>query len=153
MRFCPEDIELQEKAKTPTYPGTSYAMNGYLAEPPPPTTLPNGLVVDESEGFVENLYDLPETHATIVMFEVTGLVASATFDHVESDRWFSESNLKNNANEHRVWKAVQREVAVMRHQGTTANYLYADGHVKAIAADQIAAWCDEGFNFAIPPQY
>ncbi|MCG8448501.1 MAG: prepilin-type N-terminal cleavage/methylation domain-containing protein [Pirellulales bacterium] len=152
MRFCPEDIELKEKAKTPTYPGTSYAMNGYLAEPPEPVVLPNGLVIDESADFVGSLYDLQATHATIVVFEVTGLVASVTFDHVESDSWFSETNLKNNDTEHRVWQAVKREVAVDRHQGTVANYLYADGHVEAVAADQIADWCDEGFNFAKPPQ-
>jgi prepilin-type processing-associated H-X9-DG protein len=47
---------------------------------------------------------------------------------------------------------VKKEVAVDRHQGTTANYLYADGHVTAIAAEQIGQWCDEGQNFAKPPQ-
>ncbi|QDS98734.1 DUF1559 family PulG-like putative transporter [Adhaeretor mobilis] len=152
MRFCPEDIELQEKAKTPNFPGSSYAMNGYLAEPEPPVTLPNGVVIDPSEGFIRSLYDLPSTHTTMVMFEVTGLIAATTFDHVESDKWFSESNLSNNGTANAVFKAVKAEVAVNRHQGTTANYLYADGHVRAIPSDEIADWCVAGNNFAIPPQ-
>lgn len=154
MRFCPEDIELQQKARTQNYPGTSYAMNGYLAEPEPAVTLPNGRVIDPTEGFIASLYDLPETHATIVLFEVInvedGEIAriDTTFDHVESDKWFSEKNLRDGI----VLDAVKREVAVDRHQGTLANYLYADGHVRAIPSDEIAGWCEEGFNFARPPQ-
>ena len=53
---------------------------------------------------------------------------------------------------HAVWDEVQKEVAVTRHHGGVANYLYADAHVEAISADQIAEWCDASFNFAIPPQ-
>ena len=41
-------------------------------------------------------------------------------------------------------------MAVDRHVGSTANYLYADGHVDAIPADQISDWCASGFNFALP---
>jgi prepilin-type processing-associated H-X9-DG protein/prepilin-type N-terminal cleavage/methylation domain-containing protein len=152
MRFCPEDLELQELVKNHNSPGTSYAMNGYLAEPEDPVLLPDGRVIDLSEGFVDSMDKLQATHQTILLLEVKQLAAAATFDHVESDKWFSETNLKNNAQEHRVWKAVTREVAVDRHQGMIANYLYADGHVDGVAADQIAQWCDEGFNFAVPPQ-
>ena len=159
MRFCPEDIELLELAKTSNYPGTSYAMNTYLSEPPTPFTLPNGVVVDESDGFVENMYDLLETHTTIVVFEAiqfgksdnAGL--SSHFDHVESDQWFSEKNLSKNDTEQRVWNAVSAELATDRHQGTVANYLYADGHVDVISTEQISAWCSEGFDFAKPRQY
>ena len=46
---------------------------------------------------------------------------------------------------------MQGDLAVDRHQGNVANYLYADGHVKAIPASQIEEWCDEGFDFAKPP--
>ena len=154
MRFCPEDTALLEKAKTVDFPGTSYALNGYLAEPEPAITLPNGRVIEPSEGLVQNLYDLLETHATIVTFEVInaeeGKVAriDTTFDHVESDTWFSEANVRDGA----VFNAVKAEVSVDRHQGTLANYLYADGHVKSISSEEIAAWCEEGFNFARPPQ-
>jgi prepilin-type processing-associated H-X9-DG protein len=44
-------------------------------------------------------------------------------------------------------------VAVDRHAGGVANYLYADGHVIAIPADQVAQWVDEGLNFARPPRH
>lgn len=170
IRFCPEDIELQEKSEDielqeipeepeeiellekyydPIRSSTSYAMNGFLAEPPPAQVLPNGAIDDPSEGFVPSLYDLSETHTTIVLFEVRQIAASVTFDHVESDTWFSEKNLYNGT----VFKEVNNEVALDRHQGTLANYLYADGHVKAIAAEQIAAWCEEETDFAKPAQF
>ena len=61
MRFCPEDLELIEKAKSPDYPGTSYAMNGYLVEPPPPKTTLGGDFVDSPPGFADNFNDLAET--------------------------------------------------------------------------------------------
>ena len=150
IRFCPDDIELEELAKSPDFPGTSYAMNGYLAPPPPPVTLPNGKVIDNSEGFADNLKQIASTHTTILMFEVTQLAATTTFDHVESDRWFSEKNLKNNATEQSVWKAVQAEVAVKRHQETGANYLYVDGHVRIIPSADVQRWCNDESNFALP---
>lgn len=95
---------------------------------------------------------LLETHRTIVMFEA-GKGVVLTKDHVESPDWFDTYNLKRNTPpNHAVWDAVNREVAVERHHGGIANYLYADGHVEIITSDQIAEWCDAGFNFAIPPQ-
>jgi prepilin-type processing-associated H-X9-DG protein len=49
-----------------------------------------------------------------------------------------------------VYKAVSAEIALDRHPGKTANYLYADGHVDSISDEQIAAWCSDGYNFAAP---
>jgi prepilin-type processing-associated H-X9-DG protein len=43
-------------------------------------------------------------------------------------------------------------VAIDRHPGPAANYLYADGHVDGISSEQIATWCNDGFNFAEPPR-
>ncbi len=117
-------------------------MNGYLRaegfNPAGPTP-----------GFVTRFSQLLQTHTTIVMFEA-GKDVATTKDHVESPDWFDESNMKRNPTEHAVWSDVQKEVAVARHHGRVANYLYADGHVDAITAEQIAEWCDTGFNFAIP---
>ena len=151
IRFCPEDVELIDKAKDPDYPGTSYAMNGYLVKPPPSKTTLGGDYVESPPGFTDNFNDLAETHSTIMMFEALQLGLGNKFDHVESDRWFSEINVYDKNNEGLVWNAVQEEVAVQRHQGDVANYLFADGHVKAIPVDDIAAWCevgDENSNFA-----
>jgi prepilin-type processing-associated H-X9-DG protein/prepilin-type N-terminal cleavage/methylation domain-containing protein len=143
VRLCPDDIKRLEQE---TLRITSYAMNGYLRKA---DVNPFG---DPEPGFVADLYDLPQTHLTIVMFEA-GPGVELTKDHVEPQDWFSAYNLKRNKPPKRaVWEAVIGEVAVERHAGGVANYLYADGHVAPIVADQIAEWCDTEFNFAIPPQ-
>jgi prepilin-type N-terminal cleavage/methylation domain-containing protein/prepilin-type processing-associated H-X9-DG protein len=152
IRLCPEDLE---RIEDPVYTDeegvvhevrpTSYAMNGYLR---PEGFNPTG----PTPGFVTRFSQLLETHRTILMFEA-GKGVEVTRDHVESPDWFNSFNLKRNDPPTRaVWKAVKEEVAVERHHGGVANYLYADGHVEAIAAAQIAEWCDTEFNFAIPPQ-
>ena len=69
--------------------------------------------------------------------------------------WSARSGLDSqheaqHASEPRGMGRGQGEVAVSRHEGTCANYLYADGHVDTISADQIEEWCDAGTNFAIP---
>lgn len=153
IRLCPEDIARLD-GDSPTL--TSYAQNGYLREPesismslPAPV---RAAMEREQEGLVSDLYDLMSTHKTIVMFEVVTTAMKTNFDHVHSYAWFSEQNLRQNSDQRKVWKAVTSEVAVDRHTGGVANYLYADGHVAPVTAEQIAAWCDEGFNFAMPPQ-
>jgi len=143
VRLCPEDLKrIEQLSNRPT----SYAMNGYLREE---GFNPTGI---KTPGFVSKFSQLAETHRTIVMFEA-GFGVDTTKDHVESPDWFDASNLKRNSPpNHAVWDAVKAEVAVDRHHGGLANYLYADGHVEVIPADQIAEWCDAGVNFAIPPQ-
>jgi prepilin-type processing-associated H-X9-DG protein len=150
IRLCPEDTARHERLTSRV---TSYAMNGYLREP---DVGPFG----PEPGFVPRFYALPETHRTIMVFEAGRRKTNpedadkleTNFDHVESPEWFSQYNLRRNAPSERfVWKAVSDEVAVDRHLGGIANYLYADGHVETIAAEQIAEWCDAAFNFAIPP--
>jgi prepilin-type processing-associated H-X9-DG protein/prepilin-type N-terminal cleavage/methylation domain-containing protein len=141
IRYCPEDEKLRDHE---TDRVTSYALNGFLREP---DVNHFGVI---AEGFAPKLQDLASTHTTILLFEVADTFNSTQYDHVESQDWFVGDNLKYNATMHTVWTAVQREVGVDRHSGTTANYLYADGHVAAIAADQISTWCDQEFNFAMP---
>jgi prepilin-type processing-associated H-X9-DG protein len=83
-----------------------------------------------------------------MVFEA-GPNVEATFDHVESHDWFSTANLRRNDSQQAVWQAVKAEVAVERHFAA-ANYLYADGHVEAVTAQQIAEWCAKAYNFALP---
>lgn len=153
VRLCPEDHERLEHPAYTDVNGTrvevrptSYAMNGYLRREKPD---PFGRI---PPGFVSKFSNLAETHRTIMMFEA-GPAVAANVDHVESPNWFSDENLKRAG---AVWKAVADEkrgdVAVGRHHGTAANYLYADGHVDIIGANQIAEWCDAGTNFALPVQ-
>jgi prepilin-type N-terminal cleavage/methylation domain-containing protein/prepilin-type processing-associated H-X9-DG protein len=142
IRLCPEDVRRIEQLETRP---TSYAMNGYLR---PEGFNPTG----RTPGFVTKFSNLLQTHRTILMFEA-GPGVEATRDHVESPDWFNAYNLKRNTPPTRaVWNAVRAEVAVDRHHGGVANYLYADGHVEVVTAEAIAEWCHAGTNFAMPPQ-
>ncbi len=170
VRYCPEEQDEIEQARATVLgrvaqglaePGaerklTSYAFNAYLRKKdrispglPPPI---RAAMERQNEGLIGSLYDLPSTSKTIVLFEVTLAQVAANYDHVESDEWFSEVNLRNNAQTGAVWNEVRGDIAVDRHMGGVANYLYADGHVEALASEQIAQWCGEGFDFARPPQ-
>lgn len=156
VRFCPDDLRLDELADRTDV--SSYAFNAYLVLQ---THARRSL--DRS---IRNLYDLPETHATVMLFEAPPLehLAHAAdeeeehdfFDHVDSHEWFIDEHDHDDDHEHSheatAWDRIRHDVAVDRHHGTSANYLYADGHVEAIAAEQIAEWAAEGFNFAEPPQ-
>jgi general secretion pathway protein G len=155
LRLCPEDAPRIEREFDKVL--TSYALNGYLREPDPtPAGAPAALaaaIARQNEGLVDSFDKLPQTHATIVLFESQAAALNANVDHVESFRWFSAANLLHNGPTDRyVWRAVKAELATDRHSGNAANYLYADGHVAPVSAAQIAQWCDAGVNFAVPPQ-
>ena len=146
IRLCPEDLQRLDRSSGRD---TSYAFNGYLREATEAErflyegTADAGVVDD----FVGNFNDLLQTHGTIMLFEAGSSVESH-FDHVDSWEWFTEKYPTTE----KKWEQIQREVAVERHGDGMANYLYADGHVVAIAAEQIQTWIGEGFNFARPPQ-
>ncbi len=141
IRLCPEDTARLEKTSIRR---TSYALNGYLREP----TESDLLVYPEAAGeFVSKRDDLVQTHGTIVAMEA-GVAVELQFDHLHTWEWFSGQY--PTAAER--WARIQQELAVDRHTGGMANYLYADGHVSGIAASQIEAWANEGFNFSRPPQ-
>jgi len=151
LRLCPEDnVRVEKEVDTLT----SYALNGYLREPEPiDGSLPAPMRAEmerAQEKLVDDFDRLTQTHRTMVLFEANASALKLTVDHVESDKWFSEQRLERNAAERAVWEAVRGDVAVERHHGTVANYLFADGHVDAISAEQIAQWCDAGEDFASP---
>jgi prepilin-type processing-associated H-X9-DG protein len=80
------------------------------------------------------------------------------FDHVHSWTWFAEpigpydDDATDDGSTNDRWEKITKEIAVDRHPGGVANYLYADGHVVPIASSEISAWVEQGFNFARPPQ-
>ena len=141
IRLCPEDTARLEGTSGRR---TSYALNGYLRAPTEVERLVYPETVDD---FVRDFYDLQQTHNTIVAFEA-GARVEWTLDHVDSWTWFTETY--PTAAER--WQQIQLEVAVHRHGGGVANYLYADGHVAGIAAAQILEWIEAEHNFARPPQ-
>lgn len=148
IQLCPDD---RQRIELDTDRATSYAMNGYLRSEN------NSFVT--TPGLVPKFSMLTQTHRTIIMFEA-GKSVDLEKDHVESPDWFNASNMRHNTPpNHAVWDAVAdlgpldppADVAVNRHHGDVANYLYADGHVEMVSAEQIREWCDAGTNFAIPP--
>lgn len=153
IRLCPEDRSRLEGIEQTA---TSYALNGYLREPDDVDTtgMPPVLAAairKSNEDLISDFYDLRETHATLLLFEGIATKLALHYDHVHSYSWFSDVNLANRGAPHfAVFEQVESEVAVDRHGGRVANYLYADGHVVAIAEQQIAEWCAEGVNFALP---
>lgn len=143
IRLCPEDLKRVERRSGAA---TSYVMNGYLRRA---TQTEKDVYPETVSDFSPELYDLPETHGTIMLFEAADTVSvSIHFDHVHAWQWFTSDK---QTSEDRL-KAIEFEVAIDRHSGTVANYLYADGHVEAIAAEQIATWAEEEHNFARPPK-
>jgi prepilin-type processing-associated H-X9-DG protein/prepilin-type N-terminal cleavage/methylation domain-containing protein len=141
IRLCPDDLQRIEQTSGRR---TSYALNGYLRE----ATQTEMLVYpDTVDDFVSDFNDLVQTHRTLVAVEASSTV-DINFDHVHSWEWFTE-RFPTAAER---WDQVQLEVAVERHGGGVANYLYADGHVEVIAAAQVSDWVDQGENFARPPQ-
>ena len=174
IRLCPEDqARIDGEALTSKQLGssslpqgiiradTSYAMNGYLRRPAAiPASAPPPIVARlrrQQDGMVSELFDLPSTHETIMVMESVAVDfaggVGVRMDHLHCDEWFIDSDsLTPSQRLENILADVSQEVALKRHAGSVANYLYADGHVVAIPAEQIAEWCAEGFNFALPPQ-
>jgi prepilin-type N-terminal cleavage/methylation domain-containing protein/prepilin-type processing-associated H-X9-DG protein len=157
IRLCPDDLRRIEQRSGRR---TSYALNGYLRK----ATQAEQLVYPELvPDFVSKFDKLAETHGTIVVFEAgtsrrieaeLDKAAAATdqvetqFDHVHSWEWFSDAY----PTPAERFERIEHELAIDRHTGNVANYLYADGHVSAISASEVAEWVEEGFNFARPPR-
>ena len=138
VRICPDDGLRVQRLENK---GTSYAMNGYLA------VIRNINVGNTSlaniYGSVKNINKIKATSKTMSMFEAAE--SNSITDHVHSYDWF-------NAAPQHIFDGVANEVAVERHHGTSANYLFLDAHVETIPASQIEQWCLDPFNFAEPQQ-
>ncbi|MCA9241561.1 MAG: type II secretion system protein [Planctomycetales bacterium] len=147
IRLCPDDLRTQELLDQEHV--SSYAFNAYLVVKTHP--------FPTHDLSIRNLYDLPETHNTMMLFEAPPAEHHEHaaeeeeehdfFDHVDSHEWFIEDDSGVKPIER-----IRHDIAIERHHGTMANYLFADGHVHAIPAEQIAEWAEEGFNFAQPPR-
>jgi prepilin-type N-terminal cleavage/methylation domain-containing protein/prepilin-type processing-associated H-X9-DG protein len=160
IRMCPEDRSRLEKdyvsGPSFTETATSYALNGYLREADNVSLagLPPALadaIRRAAKELASKMDKVQQTHLTIVLFEGIASKLIIHYDHVHCYSWFSDTNLAlKGAPNFAVYKEVSSEVAVDRHPGNSANYLYADGHVDSISSEQIFTWCSEGYNFALP---
>ena len=112
------------------------------------------LAVENIHGAVTNINKIKATSKTIAMFEAESPVVDPVdpegefewADHVDSFDWFALDHIADGI----VFEKVTKEIAVNRHHGASANYLYLDGHVKSITSVQIEEWCRKPFDFARP---
>ena len=148
IRLCPEDLDRQEGNSSRD---TSYAINGYLRQPSKQELFVYEGTPDEAvfDDFADRLQAVGSTHETLVLFEA-GSSVEAAYDHLHTWEWYMEE--RGYTPEQRLAR-IQNDIVIDRHQGTVSNYLYADGHVAAIPATQIAEWVDEEFNFARPAKF
>ncbi len=132
IRICPDDPSGKDRVE---HKATSYLLSNYLTS----TTAP---------GAVRNLNKMKATSKTIIVFEGTETRALTTnSDHCHPTSWFSAANIAANT----VQTAIEKEIRLDRH-GDVSHYLYADGHVDSISAEDVQGWINAQFNFAKPPQ-
>lgn len=60
--------------------------------------------------------------------------------------WFSQQN----ASDGTTLSRIREFIAIDRHAGRTANYLFLDGHVSVIPAEAIEEWASRAHNFLLP---
>jgi prepilin-type N-terminal cleavage/methylation domain-containing protein/prepilin-type processing-associated H-X9-DG protein len=137
IRVCPADPKARERIRLG---GTSYILNGYLVD-------------DQVEGGTRNFDSLARPAETFTLFVISDRKNPRAYDdHTHSYFWFV------NPDPVRVWREIRNDIQPDRFHGGTpdqtrgsANYLFADGHVKNIPAGRIKGWADQLFNFAKPP--
>jgi prepilin-type N-terminal cleavage/methylation domain-containing protein/prepilin-type processing-associated H-X9-DG protein len=130
IRICPTDPLADERLRAKA---TSYRINQYLT-------------ADESKGGVRNLRQIEATHLMMLAFESADATPpEPRFEHAHSTSWFSSENI----NEGKVLSKIEDELQIDRHN-ETANYVFLDGHVETIPAEQIERWVEEEFDFAKP---
>ena len=143
IRICPADPKATERLAKRV---SSYVMNEFVVTS---NEDPFGQV-DLSKPSYRNINQIRNPSGTITLFEgADSLVVDATSDHTHSSRWS------------KGWSDVLDDIQPDRHRSgpankdhTTgsANYLYADGHVASIRAQNLKADIDQGKNPAEPPQ-
>ncbi len=130
IRICPADPKAFQRL---TNNASSYTLNEYTAVD----------LVDPFGGLRESyrrLDHLPRPSETMTTFEISNEVGvSAYNDHTHSRNW------------HLGWSSVTADIQPDRH-GSSANYLFADGHVESIPATRLKQLIEATNNFARPPQ-
>ena len=141
IRICPADPQANERL---AQNGTSYVLNDWVVVP-----------ADEESAWPK-LDDVVKPSDTIFCFTVSDEQGAAwTQDHVHARNWF-----KNKTN---VWGRILSDIQPDRFRvgyakgrgadrvDGSANYLYCDGHVKAMTAAHIKGYADSNFDFGKPP--
>ncbi len=139
IRICPADSKREERLREG---GTSYVLNEYI-------------VVD-GEGAQLVLDAMPRPSDSITTFTVADSSGSTwQQDHTHSRNWIRRPFDRN-------WRRILADIQPDRFRagvgrGTenrtegSANYLYADTHVRSHPAARVKGWADTNDNFALPP--
>jgi prepilin-type processing-associated H-X9-DG protein/prepilin-type N-terminal cleavage/methylation domain-containing protein len=134
IRICPSDQLADERLKAKA---TSYVINDYL------TANPNASTSKEA---VRNLRQIETTHRMMAAFEMANDKSpDPKYEHAHATLWFDRGNLDDDL----TLSMIRGELQLDRHQ-EAANYVFLDGHVETIPADQIERWVDEEYDFAKP---
>ncbi len=82
------------------------------------------------------------TSRSIVLFE-----AGMEFYEPDVDprNWFSGSSAPSD-----IFQRVEQDIAIGRHFGTEANYVFLDGHTETIDTSRIDSWIHRRLNFGLP---
>lgn len=130
IRLCPADPKREQRLAAQA---SSYTQNEYLFVD----------LVDPFGGVLESyrkLDALPKPSQTMLTFEISDAAGVNTYnDHTHSRNW------------HLGWSSVTADIQPDRH-GSSANYLFADGHVENIPAARLKQLIEATNNFAKPPK-
>lgn len=128
IRICHSDPKREDRLAAHA---ASYTLNEYTAVD---LTDPFGRLLETYRRL--DLLRSPST--TITTFEISDAVGvNVMNDHTHSRKWTNG------------WSAVTADIQPTRH-GSSANYLFADGHVENLAAAKLKARIAAGDNFAKP---
>ncbi len=139
IRISPADPHGEARLKAN---GTSYVLNSYIF-------IPEIGPFGEVGASLANVRRLPFPAHTMLAFNVSDQQgASVVNDHTHGERWAGN------------WTRVCADIQPDRHRAGSpkadhtegaANYLFADGHVQAIAAAEVKRQIDRGVTFSKPP--
>lgn len=129
IRLCPADPKAWQRL---TNHASSYTLNEYTAVD---LVDPFGRTLES----FRKLDALPRPSETFTTFEISDAAGVNLYnDHTHSRNWTS-------------WGSVTADIQPDRH-GSSANYLFADGHVESIPAARVKKLIEATNNFAKPPQ-
>lgn len=132
IRICPDDPFGKERMDAKL---TSYVMNSYLTS--------------EVGKQYNNINKLKATSKTILGYELADHKNPTLYENdiTHCFQWFTGAKIAQK----KVMKAIENDVPVERHAGGS-HFLYVDGHVDLITAEQLQEWADQPFNFIKPPE-
>ncbi len=129
IRLCPADRKAPQRL---TNNASSYTLNEFTAVD----------LVDpfgQARESYRKIDALPHPSRTYVVFEIADAAGVSIYnDHTHSRNWG------------RGWGSVVADIQPDRH-GSSANYLFADGHVESIQAARLKRLIEGTNNFAQPP--